>query len=85
MNRFEQFRDHVLAGRRGDVYDEYMLTDPSSSSLFDKDCADSHKFFTELGLKYEISSRHWCTVTDSDRVEDMVSVHWEFWKEREDE
>jgi hypothetical protein len=67
------------------IYEEYNLTNLEDSDRFDKDCADAYNLFRAEGLKYEIRSRHWCTVTDEDRIVDMVSVEWEFWKEIDDE
>jgi hypothetical protein len=67
------------------VYEEYNLTDPEDADRFDKDVGDAYNLFKTEGLKYEIRSRHWCTVSNEDRVVDMVSVEWEFWKEAGDE
>lgn len=60
---------------------EYDLRNDDHIELLDNDSADASSCVEKLGLSYDINARHYSTVVDGDRITDMVSVEWVFWKE----
>ena len=58
----------------------YDIREEDGLTSLDKDSEDAAACVKELGLSYDINSRHYSTVIDGDHITDMVSVTWEFWK-----
>ena len=58
----------------------YDIREEDGLTSLDKDSADAAACVEELGLSYDINARHYSTVSDGDRITDMVAVTWEFFK-----
>lgn len=47
----------------------------------DVDSVDAHSVVKDRGLSYDIDAKHKSTMEGGNRVTDLVSVVWRFWKD----
>lgn len=76
----KDFDFNVGGGARYTFNCEYDLRGETGIQLLDNDSADASSCVKKLGLSYDINARHYSTVEDGDRITDMVSVEWTFWR-----
>lgn len=77
----DKLKDFDFSG--GEYYiftNKYNISEGNELELLDNDSDAAASCVKELGLSYEINSRHYSIVVDGDHITDMVEVGWEFWK-----
>ena len=58
----------------------YDIREEDGIESLDQDSANAAACVEELGLSYDINSRHYYTVVNGDHITEMVAVTWVFWR-----